>query len=79
MFVKLGGGKINSKLFLSVLLFCSLALVLNVSTTSAASVNQTNASTSATYLDHTSLDIVHPITQPIIQILIQIMITKMLQ
>jgi hypothetical protein len=56
MFVKLGGGKINRKLFLSVLLFCSLALVLNVSTTSAASVNQTNASTSATYLDHTSLD-----------------------
>ena len=56
MFVKLGGGKINRKLFLSVLLFCSLALVLNVSSSSAASVNQTNTSTSNTSLDHTSLD-----------------------
>jgi len=56
MFVKLGGGKINRKLFLSVLLFCSLALVLNVSSSSAASVNQTNTSKSATSLDHTSLD-----------------------
>jgi len=56
MFVKLGGGKINRKLFLSVLLFCSLALVLNVSSSSAASVNQTNTSTSDTSLDHTSLD-----------------------
>jgi len=56
MFVKLGGGKINRKLFLSVLLFCSLALVLNVSSSSAASVNQKNTSTSDTSLDHTSLD-----------------------
>ena len=44
--VKQGGGIINSKLLLSVLLFFSLALVLNVSTSSAASVDHTNISIS---------------------------------
>jgi hypothetical protein len=56
MFVKLGGGKINRKLFISVLLFFGLALFLNVSSSSAASVNQTNTSISATSLDHTNSD-----------------------
>jgi len=54
IFVKLGGGIINRKLFLSVLLFFSLALVLNVS---AASVNQTNVSTPATSLDNMTANI----------------------
>jgi uncharacterized protein YjfI (DUF2170 family) len=46
-FFKQGGGRINRKLLLSVLIFFSLALVLNVSASSAASVNQTNMSTNA--------------------------------
>lgn len=46
-FFKQGGGRINRKLLLSVLIFFSLALVLNISTSSATSVNQTNISTNA--------------------------------
>jgi transglutaminase-like putative cysteine protease len=55
--VKLGGGIINSKLILPVLLFFSLALVLNVSASSAASVNQTNINTSGTSLDNITTNI----------------------
>ncbi len=40
------------------LLFFSLALVLNVSTSSAASVNQTNISTSATSLDNMAANVI---------------------
>ena len=47
-----GGGIINRKLLLSVLLFFSLALVLNVSTSSATSVDQTNISISNTSPDN---------------------------
>ncbi|HEX7467103.1 MAG TPA: transglutaminase, partial [Methanobacterium sp.] len=43
-------------MFISVLLFCGLALFLNVSSSSAASVNQTDTSISATSLDHTNSD-----------------------
>jgi hypothetical protein len=55
--IELGGGIINSKLILPVLLFFSLALVLNVSTSSAASVNQTNISAPATSLDNVTANI----------------------
>src|SRR5665648_394268 len=51
----MGGGIINRKLLLSVLLFFSLALVLNVSSSSAASVNLTNISNSATSLDNVNI------------------------
>jgi len=44
-------------LFLPVLLFFSLALVLNVSASSATSVNQTNVSTPATSLDNMTANI----------------------
>jgi hypothetical protein len=53
----MGGGIINRKLLLSVLLFFSLALVLNVSSSSAASVNLTNISNSATSLDNVNVNI----------------------
>jgi hypothetical protein len=56
-FFKQGGGIINRKLLLSVLLFFSLALVLNVSASSAASVNQTNMSTNAISSDNLSYNI----------------------
>ena len=57
MFVKLGGGTINRKLFLSMLLFFSLALVLNFSASSATSVNQTDISTSTTSSDNANVNI----------------------
>ena len=44
-------------MILPVLLFFSLALVLNVSASSAASVNQTNVNTSATSLDNMAANI----------------------
>jgi uncharacterized protein YpmS len=53
----MGGGIINRKLLLSVLLFFSLALVLNVSSSSAASVNLTNINNSATSLDNVNINI----------------------
>jgi hypothetical protein len=53
----MGGGIINRKLLLSVLLFFSLALVLNVSSSSAASVNLTNINNSATSLDNVNVNI----------------------
>ncbi len=54
MVVELGGGIINRKLILPVLLFFSLALVLNVSASSAATVNQTNITTSVGVLNTTT-------------------------
>ncbi|WP_052374296.1 transglutaminase family protein [Methanobacterium sp. SMA-27] len=51
-FVKQGGGIINRKLLLSVLLFFSLALALNASTSSAASMDQKNISISNTSPDN---------------------------
>jgi hypothetical protein len=46
-----GGGIIKRKIFLSAVLLFSLVLVFNVSSSSAASINQTNISTSAKSLD----------------------------
>jgi transglutaminase-like putative cysteine protease len=53
----LEGGIIYKKLFLSVLLFFSLALVLNASTSSAAAVNQTNVSTSVVMTNASASDV----------------------
>jgi Transglutaminase-like superfamily/Pseudomurein-binding repeat len=55
---KQGGGIINRKLLLSVLLFFSLALVLNFSTSSATSVDQTNISISNKSPDNMSTNTV---------------------
>jgi transglutaminase-like putative cysteine protease len=57
IFIKHGGGKIKRRLFLSVLLLFSLALVFNINFSSAASVNQTNISTSAKSLDIVNVNI----------------------
>ncbi len=51
MYYQTGGGIIKRKLFLSVLVLFSLALILNVSTTAAANVTSTNSPPKVTSVD----------------------------